>query len=55
MCVPVGAPGVAADPVVGAVLGTPAVQLDGVVGGARAAGVVHDDAAGVLRILKAVL
>ena len=45
---PVGAPGVAADPVVNAVLvGAPAVDLDGVVDLLGVAGVVHVHAAGV--------
>jgi len=44
---PVGAPRVAADPVVYTVLSSPAIQLDGVVGDAVVAGVVHVDAAGV--------
>ena len=44
---PVGAPAVSSDPVVHAVLRAPAVQLDGMVGGARVAGVVHVDSAGV--------
>ena len=49
MCLtPVGAPTVAADPVVHTVLSAPAVELDGVVDGAGAAGIVHVDAAGVV-------
>ena len=44
---PVGAPAVSSDPVVHAVLRAPAVQLDGMIGGACAAGVVHVDSAGV--------
>jgi hypothetical protein len=44
---PVGAPRVAADPEINTVLSAPAVELDGVVGGAGVASVVHVDAAGV--------
>lgn len=51
---PVGAPGVASDPVVRAVLTTPAVQLNGVISGGCSAGVVHDDSTGVYRGLQAV-
>ena len=48
MCLtPVGAPTVAADPVVHTILSAPAVELDGVVGSAGVAGVVHVDAAGI--------
>ena len=47
MLAPVSAPGVAADPVVHTVLGTPAVDLNGVVGGVGVARVVHVDATGV--------
>ena len=49
MLAPVGAPGVAADPVVNAVLiSAPAVDLDGVVDLFGVAGVVHVHTAGVV-------
>lgn len=51
---PVGAPGVASDPVVRAVLTTPSIQLNGVISGGCSAGIVHDDSTGVYRGLQAV-
>lgn len=55
MFTPIGAPRVATNPVISSVLRTPAVQLNSMVRGAGGARVVHDDAAGVYGVLKAVL
>jgi len=52
MFAPVGSPTVAGDPVVHAIFSAPSVQLDGVIGCARVAGVVLDDASGVHRLLQ---